>query len=155
MDENITAKKKETKRRRRKKNAQRTIPPEIAADPELVKYWAQRYRLFSRFDEGIKLDRGGFSTECADLVMYPRIYPNLWSFLQFINNFLKGGALLSVSLHPWINAFPSPPSRQVPGSLALQKCFLCGTSLSALVLIFAEDLAGPKLYFVRTCLETQ
>mgnify|MGYP001859137412 CR=1 FL=1 len=34
------------------------IPPEIAADPELIKYWAQRYRLFSRFDEGIKLDRG-------------------------------------------------------------------------------------------------
>ncbi|NXQ71012.1 TGS1 synthase, partial [Quiscalus mexicanus] len=60
VDENITAKKKETKRRRRKKNAQRTIPPEIAADPELVKYWAQRYRLFSRFDEGIKLDREGW-----------------------------------------------------------------------------------------------
>ncbi|NWY26149.1 TGS1 synthase, partial [Pheucticus melanocephalus] len=52
--------KKETKRRRRKKNAQRAIPPEIAADPELVKYWAQRYRLFSRFDEGIKLDREGW-----------------------------------------------------------------------------------------------
>ncbi|NWZ05271.1 TGS1 synthase, partial [Agelaius phoeniceus] len=60
VDENITAKKKETKRRRRKKNAQRTIPPEIAADPELLKYWAQRYRLFSRFDEGIKLDREGW-----------------------------------------------------------------------------------------------
>ena len=32
--------------------------PDIAAVPELVKYWAQRYRLFSRFDDGIKLDRG-------------------------------------------------------------------------------------------------
>ncbi|NXY58208.1 TGS1 synthase, partial [Callaeas wilsoni] len=52
--------KKETKRRRRNKNTLRTIPPEIAADPELVKYWAQRYRLFSRFDEGIKLDREGW-----------------------------------------------------------------------------------------------
>ncbi|NWY40631.1 TGS1 synthase, partial [Sylvia atricapilla] len=52
--------KKETKRRRRNKNALRTIPPEIAADPELIKYWAQRYRLFSRFDEGIKLDREGW-----------------------------------------------------------------------------------------------
>ncbi|NXH81392.1 TGS1 synthase, partial [Edolisoma coerulescens] len=51
---------KEKKRRRRNKNALRTIPPEIAADPELVKYWAQRYRLFSRFDEGIKLDREGW-----------------------------------------------------------------------------------------------
>ncbi|NXY01820.1 TGS1 synthase, partial [Pteruthius melanotis] len=51
---------KEKKRRRRNKNGLRTIPPEIAADPELVKYWAQRYRLFSRFDEGIKLDREGW-----------------------------------------------------------------------------------------------
>lgn len=34
------------------------LPPEIVADPELAKYWAQRYRLFSRFDEGIQLDRG-------------------------------------------------------------------------------------------------
>ncbi|NXT15169.1 TGS1 synthase, partial [Prunella fulvescens] len=60
VDEKITAKKKETKRRRRNKNALRTIPPEVAADPELIKYWAQRYRLFSRFDEGIKLDREGW-----------------------------------------------------------------------------------------------
>ncbi|XP_014109466.1 PREDICTED: trimethylguanosine synthase [Pseudopodoces humilis] len=60
VDEKITAKKKETRRRRRNKNALRTVPPEIAADPELVKYWAQRYRLFSRFDEGIKLDREGW-----------------------------------------------------------------------------------------------
>lgn len=34
------------------------MPAEIAAEPELAKYWAQRYRLFSRFDEGIKLDHG-------------------------------------------------------------------------------------------------
>ncbi|NXO73927.1 TGS1 synthase, partial [Phainopepla nitens] len=52
--------KKETKRRRRNKKALRSIPAEIAADPELIKYWAQRYRLFSRFDEGIKLDREGW-----------------------------------------------------------------------------------------------
>ncbi|XP_014737124.1 PREDICTED: trimethylguanosine synthase [Sturnus vulgaris] len=60
VDEKITAKKKETKRRRRNKNGLKTVPPEIAADPELLKYWAQRYRLFSRFDEGIKLDREGW-----------------------------------------------------------------------------------------------
>ncbi|NXC19978.1 TGS1 synthase, partial [Corythaeola cristata] len=60
VDEKITAKKKERKRRRRRKIALRAIPAEIAADPELVKYWAQRYRLFSRFDEGIKLDREGW-----------------------------------------------------------------------------------------------
>ncbi|NWI65945.1 TGS1 synthase, partial [Todus mexicanus] len=52
--------KKEKKRRRRNKIAFGSIPAEIAADPELVKYWAQRYRLFSRFDEGIKLDREGW-----------------------------------------------------------------------------------------------
>nr|XP_009936031.1 PREDICTED: trimethylguanosine synthase [Opisthocomus hoazin] len=53
-------KKKEKKRRRRNKIALGAIPAEIAADPELAKYWAQRYRLFSRFDEGIKLDREGW-----------------------------------------------------------------------------------------------
>ncbi|NXG70245.1 TGS1 synthase, partial [Baryphthengus martii] len=58
--EKITTKKKEKKRRRRKKTVLGTIPAEIAADPELAKYWAQRYRLFSRFDEGIKLDREGW-----------------------------------------------------------------------------------------------
>ncbi|XP_028284123.1 trimethylguanosine synthase [Parambassis ranga] len=36
------------------------IPAEMAAEPELAKYWAQRYRLFSRFDEGVKLDREGW-----------------------------------------------------------------------------------------------
>ncbi|XP_069710233.1 trimethylguanosine synthase isoform X2 [Phaenicophaeus curvirostris] len=60
VDEKITTKKKEKKRRKRNKIALRGIPAEIAADPELAKYWAQRYRLFSRFDEGIKLDREGW-----------------------------------------------------------------------------------------------
>ena len=45
-----------------KKNKKRrkfvSIPPEIMADQELQKYWFQRYRLFSKFDEGIKMDRG-------------------------------------------------------------------------------------------------
>lgn len=49
-------------RKRKKKNRKRLmkeqIAVEMAADPELAKYWAQRYRLFSRFDEGIRLDRG-------------------------------------------------------------------------------------------------
>uniref|UniRef100_A0A8C8S7X2 Trimethylguanosine synthase n=1 Tax=Pelusios castaneus TaxID=367368 RepID=A0A8C8S7X2_9SAUR len=55
---------KTPKKRNKKKKKNRTAPPslpaEIAADPELAKYWAQRYRLFSRFDEGIKLDREGW-----------------------------------------------------------------------------------------------
>ncbi|XP_020668629.3 trimethylguanosine synthase [Pogona vitticeps] len=56
-----TTKKKENKKTRRKKKRNKpSLPPEIAADPELAKYWAQRYRLFSRFDEGIQLDREGW-----------------------------------------------------------------------------------------------
>lgn len=49
-----------TKPPRKKKNKKRKVevPPEIAADPDLAKYWVQRYRLFSRFDEGIQLDTG-------------------------------------------------------------------------------------------------
>ncbi len=43
------------KSRRRRK----AMPKEIAEDEELHKYWNQRYRLFARFDEGVKLDRGG------------------------------------------------------------------------------------------------
>lgn len=34
------------------------LPPEIQADRNLLKYWLNRYRLFSKFDEGIKLDAG-------------------------------------------------------------------------------------------------
>ena len=29
-------------------------------DPDITKYWAQRYRLFSRFDDGIKMDKEGW-----------------------------------------------------------------------------------------------
>ncbi|XP_017295426.1 trimethylguanosine synthase [Kryptolebias marmoratus] len=50
-------KKKPKKKKQRKKHQ---VPAEMAADPELAKYWAQRYRLFSRFDEGIRLDREGW-----------------------------------------------------------------------------------------------
>ncbi|XP_032738458.1 trimethylguanosine synthase isoform X2 [Lontra canadensis] len=51
------------KKKKKKKNKNKKViglPPEIAAVPELAKYWAQRYRLFSRFDDGIKLDREGW-----------------------------------------------------------------------------------------------
>ncbi|KAM4865535.1 trimethylguanosine synthase isoform 2-T2 [Thomomys bottae] len=50
-------------KKKKKKNKNKRIhvlPPEIASVPELAKYWAQRYRLFSRFDDGIKLDREGW-----------------------------------------------------------------------------------------------
>lgn len=51
-------KKKGTSRKRRKNKGGNPMPVEIAEDPELRKYWGQRYRLFSKFDEGVKLDRG-------------------------------------------------------------------------------------------------
>ncbi|XP_041847541.1 trimethylguanosine synthase [Melanotaenia boesemani] len=51
------SKKPKKKSRRRKKQQ---VPAEMAADSELAKYWAQRYRLFSRFDEGVRLDREGW-----------------------------------------------------------------------------------------------
>lgn len=50
----ITSHKKKKKRNKKKVK----MPPEVANSEDLRKYWAQRYRLFSRFDEGIKLDRG-------------------------------------------------------------------------------------------------
>uniref|UniRef100_A0A8C6RLG9 Trimethylguanosine synthase n=1 Tax=Nannospalax galili TaxID=1026970 RepID=A0A8C6RLG9_NANGA len=54
---------KKKKKKKKKKNKNKKInglPPEIASVPELAKYWAQRYRLFSRFDDGIKLDKEGW-----------------------------------------------------------------------------------------------
>ncbi|XP_061027331.1 trimethylguanosine synthase isoform X3 [Eubalaena glacialis] len=50
-------KKKKKKKKKSKNRKGIGLPPEITAVPELAKYWAQRYRLFSRFDDGIKLDR--------------------------------------------------------------------------------------------------
>jgi trimethylguanosine synthase len=55
---------KEKKRKGKKKNSKqiildkKNIPEEFHNDSELLKYWLQRYRLFSKFDEGIVLDRG-------------------------------------------------------------------------------------------------
>jgi trimethylguanosine synthase len=56
--------KKEKKRNGKKKKSKqiildkKNIPEEFHNDSELLKYWLQRYRLFSKFDEGIVLDRG-------------------------------------------------------------------------------------------------
>ncbi|XP_035526403.1 trimethylguanosine synthase-like [Morone saxatilis] len=49
---------KKKKKKKKKRGRKQQVPAEMAAKPELAKYWAQRYRLFSRFDEGIRLDRG-------------------------------------------------------------------------------------------------
>ncbi|XP_021078577.1 trimethylguanosine synthase isoform X2 [Mesocricetus auratus] len=52
--------KKKKKKKKGKNKKINGLPPEIASVPELAKYWAQRYRLFSRFDDGIKLDKEGW-----------------------------------------------------------------------------------------------
>ncbi|XP_070798381.1 trimethylguanosine synthase [Pituophis catenifer annectens] len=58
---NTMKKKKKNKKMQKCKNRNlKCLPHEIVNDPELTKYWAQRYRLFSRFDEGIQLDREGW-----------------------------------------------------------------------------------------------
>jgi len=54
----VLAESQKKKKKKKKNKKGLNLPPDIAAVPELVKYWAQRYRLFSRFDDGIKLDRG-------------------------------------------------------------------------------------------------
>ncbi|XP_069543850.1 trimethylguanosine synthase [Brachyistius frenatus] len=51
---------KKRKKKKSKRGRQQQVPAEMAAEPDLAKYWAQRYRLFSRFDEGIRLDREGW-----------------------------------------------------------------------------------------------
>ena len=45
-------------KKRKKRRKINPMPAEIADDKELRKYWGQRYRLFSKFDDGIKMDRG-------------------------------------------------------------------------------------------------
>ncbi|XP_068557495.1 trimethylguanosine synthase [Cebidichthys violaceus] len=51
---------KKKKKKKGKRGRRQPVPAEMAAEPELAKYWAQRYRLFSRYDEGIRLDREGW-----------------------------------------------------------------------------------------------
>lgn len=54
---NSTLKNPKVKKKRKKRKLV-AVPPEIQADAQLRKYWVQRYRLFSKFDEGIKMDHG-------------------------------------------------------------------------------------------------
>ncbi|KAK5859393.1 hypothetical protein PBY51_020951 [Eleginops maclovinus] len=58
--ESAVKNKKKPKNKRSKRGRKQPVPAEMAAEPQLAKYWAQRYRLFSRFDEGIRLDREGW-----------------------------------------------------------------------------------------------
>lgn len=45
---------------RSKRLRKQAWPKEIQENNKLVKYWYKRYRLFSKFDQGIKLDQGKF-----------------------------------------------------------------------------------------------
>ena len=52
-------KNRKNKKKKRQKKSSKKLPPEIIANkPSLKKYWAQRYKLFSKYDDGIKLDLG-------------------------------------------------------------------------------------------------
>jgi trimethylguanosine synthase len=33
------------------------MPESFKVDPEIKKYWSQRYRLFSKWNEGIRMDK--------------------------------------------------------------------------------------------------
>lgn len=55
-------KKSQQQKKKKKKQSKRTsltsLPEEVASNKILRKYWVRRYQLFSRFDEGIRLDEG-------------------------------------------------------------------------------------------------
>lgn len=59
-DEDKVTKKSQQQKKKKKKQNKRTsltaLPEEVASNKVLRKYWIRRYQLFSRFDEGIKLD---------------------------------------------------------------------------------------------------
>jgi hypothetical protein len=61
-DEDKVTKKSQQQKKKKKKQNKRTsltaLPEEVASNKILRKYWIRRYQLFSRFDEGIKLDEG-------------------------------------------------------------------------------------------------
>lgn len=49
---------KYNKRQKLDSNVLKTLPEEIRKDRSLIKYWNNRFRLFKKFDQGIKLDKG-------------------------------------------------------------------------------------------------
>ena len=57
-DQEEFIKSEEVPQKRRKRKKRIAYPAEIRANPKIKKYWLRRFSLFSRFDEGIKLDEG-------------------------------------------------------------------------------------------------
>ncbi|CAF0834275.1 unnamed protein product [Adineta steineri] len=63
VDDAVTKENKPKDKKKKSKQLildKKNIPEEFHNDSELLKYWLQRYRLFSKFDEGIVLDREGW-----------------------------------------------------------------------------------------------
>ena len=54
----------------RRPEAQAPMPDDF--EPSMRKYWAQRYRLFSKFDQGIKMDKGAYNLMCVRMWVYSR-----------------------------------------------------------------------------------
>ncbi|XP_015587712.1 trimethylguanosine synthase isoform X2 [Cephus cinctus] len=57
MSDEDNSKRTQKKKRRKQTKRNVSLPIEVANDKTLMKYWLKRYRLFSKFDQGIKLDR--------------------------------------------------------------------------------------------------
>ncbi|XP_049861120.1 trimethylguanosine synthase-like isoform X1 [Schistocerca gregaria] len=55
-DQEIVKKPQQKKKRKKGKRLSSKIPEEIISNPKLMKYWVRRYQLFSKFDEGIRMD---------------------------------------------------------------------------------------------------
>ena len=58
LSDDDSAKKTQRKKKRKPNKRNINLPAEVDGDKTLMKYWVKRYRLFSKFDQGIKLDRG-------------------------------------------------------------------------------------------------
>lgn len=56
-NENLTTSSDKKKKKRKRKLP---YPPEIRDNAHLKKYWHKRFSLFSKFDQGIKMDEGIF-----------------------------------------------------------------------------------------------
>jgi len=46
----------------------KTLPDEIQKDTSLLKYWHSRYRLFKKFDKGIKLDKESWYSVTPEVI---------------------------------------------------------------------------------------
>lgn len=70
LSDEDSVKKTQKKKRRKQSKKNINLPVEIDNDKTLMKYWLKRYRLFSKFDQGIKLDRGMFFDNICTTMIY-------------------------------------------------------------------------------------